>query len=358
MNNPKYIWSKADWPHFYHNNEAFNKLEQAFIQEHASIKSLLKNCSPETILETQSNLGIIETVYTSRIEGINLNTNSIFESYLNNVPQQREEKHALALLKLAIEHIGKPLTHSFIKEMNRTLLPELENAGNYVGDMKIIEGNQLMGKHRIIYEGVPKNQVEEEMDTFINWFNACKPSTPIVNAIRGHIHFESIHPFPDGNGRVGRAIMLIGLCRDLQTSIPLAISRAIEDSRADYYKMFDNRTHHQSLDISTALTTMQPTFISSIQHTKKIISLSQLRQKLKVNQATNKINSRQDKVMNRLINYELGDGFKGGLSNANYRKMAKCESKTAQRDLQKLTEIGLLKKTGSLKSTRYHLAIE
>jgi Fic family protein len=298
MDKPEYIWSRPEWPHFYHNTKAFESLEQAFIKEHLTIKDLLNECSPETILETQSNLGIIETVYTSRIEGINLNTNSIFESYLNNIPQKREEKHALALLKLAIDHIGKPLTHSFIKEMNRTLLPELPHAGTYVGDMKIIEGNQLMDKHRIIYEGVPKSQVEEEMDTFINWFNSCKPSTPLVNAIRGHIHFESIHPFPDGNGRVGRAIMLIGLCRDLQTNIPLAISRAIEDSRSDYYKMFDNRTHHQSLDISSALNTLQPTFISSIQHTKKIISLSKLRQNLK--QAT--LNPRQEKAMNRLIN--------------------------------------------------------
>jgi len=353
MNKPEYIWSRPEWPHFYHNTEVFEDLEQAFIKEHLTIKDLLKECSPETILETQSNLGIIETVYTSRIEGINLNTNSIFEAYLNNIPPKREEKHALNLLKLAIDHIGKPLTHSFIKEMNSTLLPEMEQAGNYVGDMKIIEGNHLMGKHRIIYEGVPKNQVEEEMNTFINWFNACKPSTPLCNAIRGHIHFESIHPFPDGNGRVGRAIMLIGLCRDLQTTIPLAISRAIEDSRSDYYKMFDNRTHHRSLDISTALTTMQPTFLSSIQHTKKIISLSKLRQQL--NQAS--LNARQEKAMNRLINYELGDGFKGGLSNTNYCKMARCESKTAQRDLQKLKELGLLEKTGTLKSTRYHLAI-
>lgn len=353
MDKPKYIWSRPEWPHFYHNSEAFTDLEQAFIKEHLTIKGLLEKCSPETILETQSNLGIIETVYTSRIEGINLNTNSIFESYLNNIPQKREEKHALDLLKLAIDHIGKPLTHSFIKEMNRALLPELEQAGNYVGDMKIIEGNQLMGQHKIIYEGVPKNDVEKEMETFINWFNASDPSTPLVNAIRGHIHFESIHPFPDGNGRVGRAIMLMGLCRDLQTNIPLAISRAIEDSRADYYKMFDNRTHHRSLDISTALTIMQPTFISSIQHTKKIISLSKLRQKL--NQAS--LNERQLKAMNRLINYELGDGFKGGLSNANYCKMTKCESKTALRDLQKLNSLGLLQKTGTLKTTRYHLAV-
>mgnify|MGYP000091345197 CR=1 FL=1 len=353
MDNPKYIWSIPEWPHFYHNTEAFRELEQAFIKESLSITTLLEKCSPETILEAQSNLGIIETVYTSRIEGINLNTNSIFESYLNNIPHKREEKQALDLLKLAIDHIGKPLTHEFIKKMNNTLLPELEHAGNYVGDMKIIEGNQLMDQHRIIYEGVPKIRVKEEMDTFINWFNASDLSTPLVNAIRGHIHFESIHPFPDGNGRVGRAIMLIGLCRDLQTTIPLAISRAIEDSRSDYYKMFDNRTHHRSLDISNALAIMQPTFISSIQHTKKIITLSKLRQKLKL--AT--LNERQEKAMNRLINYELGDGFKGGLSNANYCKMTNCESKTAQRDLQKLYSLGLLEKTGTLKSTRYHLVV-
>ncbi len=352
MDNPKYIWSLPEWPHFYHNGEAFREAEQAFIKEHLTIKDAFKKCSAETILEIQSNIGIIETVYTSRIEGINLSTNSIFESYLNNIPHKREEKHALDLLKLAIDHIGKPLTHAFIKKMNSTLLPDLEQAGNYVGDMKIIEGNQLMGQHRVIYEGVPKSHVDEEMDTFIHWYNGCDPSTPLVNAIRGHIHFESIHPFPDGNGRVGRAIMFMGLCRDLQTSIPLAISRAIEDSRATYYKMFDNRTHHQSLDISTALTMMQPTFISSIQHTKKIISLSKLRQKLK----QMPINERQQKAMQRLINYELGDGFKGGLSNSNYCKMTKCEAKTAQRDLQKLNTLGLLEKTGTLKGTRYHLA--
>lgn len=147
--------------------------------------------------------------------------------------------------------------------------------------------------------------------------------------------------------------MLMGLCRDLQTTIPLAISRAIEDFRSDYYKIFDSRTHHRSLDISAALSIMQPTFIASIQHTKKIISLSKLRRK--VYQTT--LNPRQQKAMNRLINYELGDGFKGGLSNSNYCKMTNCESKTAQRDLQSLNALRLLEKTGMLKSTRYHLGV-
>lgn len=168
LDNPKYIWSLSDWPHFYHNSEAFRELEQAFIKEHFVIEGLLEKSSAETILETQANLGIIETVYTLRIEGIHLNTNSIFESYLNNIPQKREEKQALDLLKLAIDHIGKPLSHSFIKKMNHTLLPYLDHAGSYVGDMKIIEGNQLMGQQRIIYEGVPKSRVEQEMNTFID----------------------------------------------------------------------------------------------------------------------------------------------------------------------------------------------
>ena len=90
-----------------------------------------------------------------------------------------------------------------------------------------------------IGRGVKKELVHDKMTEFIECYNQCPSNTPLVNAIRGHVHFETIHPFCDGNGRIGRNLILMGLCRDLGRNTPLALSRSFNMDLKSYYRQFD-----------------------------------------------------------------------------------------------------------------------
>jgi Fic family protein len=69
-----------------------------------------------------------------------------------------------------------------------------------------------------------------------------------------------------------------------------------------------------------------------------------------------KLNERQDKVIARMFREGI-DGFEGGLSAENYISITKTSRATATRDLQDLTSIGALSKTGERRHTRYYLKL-
>jgi Fic family protein len=70
--------------------------------------------------------------------------------------------------------------------------------------MQIISGP--VGKWKVHFEVPPSKIVPAEMKRFISWFNKDEIKNPILRSAIAHLYFESIHPFEDGNGRIGRAI--------------------------------------------------------------------------------------------------------------------------------------------------------
>jgi Fic family protein len=62
-----------------------------------------------------------------------------------------------------------------------------------------------IGRERIHYEAPPRARLDEEMLRFLEWFNGFRDSGAIIHASVAHLWFETLHPFEDGNGRLGRA---------------------------------------------------------------------------------------------------------------------------------------------------------
>ena len=81
----------------------------------------------------------------------------------------------------------------------------------------------------------------KEMKKFIRWFNNTAPGKPKaiqfapVRAAIAHLYFESIHPFEDGNGRVGRAIAEKALSQSFGYPAMLSLSQAIEADKKALY---------------------------------------------------------------------------------------------------------------------------
>lgn len=346
-----YLWQEPEFPHFYYNPAVVGPLEEAFALEIETLDRKLRKQHPgfDDVLTE-------EIVANSEIEGIMLDRDSVSSSFINNIsPTKEKEQGAVALMQMALSNYDRPLSHDLLESMHREILkgsgfPE-ESVGCYVGDMKIVSGKRFDHEYRVIHEGVGKDLVYDKMTEFIRWYNRCPSgTTPLANAIRGHVHFETIHPFCDGNGRIGRNLVLMGLCRDLKRNTPLALSRSFNTDLNSYYRQFES-----GLDLTNTIKRMSPLFLNAVLETGRILELTAYR--TRVSDQENILNARQMKVLHRLIGYELRGGFEGGMSNAKYQKMAKIGDRTALRDLDGLLERGLMIKEGKLKGTRYYLNV-
>ena len=105
-----------------------------------------------------------------------------------------------------IDIIDDDLTKGNIIEMNKILkrnTSDEDNPSYNVGGFKIVPN-----KIRLIniIETLHPDNVEEDMDKLLNWYRKIKKIT-LEDIIEFHVRFERIHPFGDGNGRVGRIIM-------------------------------------------------------------------------------------------------------------------------------------------------------
>ena len=190
------------------------------------------------------------------------------------------------------------------------------------------------------------------MKEFIDWFNSTKGHESILGrAALAHVYFESIHPFEDGNGRIGRAIAEKVLSQEVGRPILIAISKMLEKRKKEYYAALEkcNRT----LAVQDWVEFFAQIVLQAHEESMSLLYFIIEKSKM-ISSLSGQINERQTKVLLRLF-AEGPNGFKGGLSAENYIAITKTTRPTATRDLTDLVEKGALVKTGELRHTRYRL---
>ena len=154
---------------------------------------------------------------SNKIEGSHLTEDETEEIFETNsfIPKDNaaikvddltEMKNHFRLFDYMIDIIDDDLTKENIIEMNKILKRNTfdeDNPRYNVGGFKIVPNK--IGLINIIETSHPDN-VEEDMDKLLNWYRKIKKIT-LEDIIEFHVRFEKIHPFGDGNGRVGRIIM-------------------------------------------------------------------------------------------------------------------------------------------------------
>ena len=222
--------------------------------------------------------------------------------------------------------------------------------------MQIVSG--YVGSPKVHYEAPPSNVVSREMNCYIKWFNkidsSCSTALPILTrAGIAHLYFECIHPFEDGNGRIGRAIALKAIFQGLHRPTIIALSDILNRDKKNYYGALAKNNRNN--DITEWLLYFLQSALKAQQHTQAIIDLV-IEKKKFYERFANKLNIRQQKVVTRLFR-EGVSGFEGGLSAKNYIKIANTSASTATRDLQQLVDMGAFSAKGELKSRRYFLKL-
>lgn len=216
-----------------------------------------------------------------------------------------------------------------------------------------------MGKEKVHFEAPPSSSVDGEMKTFFQWFNDTAPGSkdeikkaPVRSAI-AHLYFETIHPFEDGNGRIGRAVAEKALSQTIGRPVLLSLSRAIEAKNKLYYNALEQA--QKSNEITSWINYFANTILEAQILEKQVVDFILKKAKF-FDRFKLALNERHFKVVRRML--DAGpNGFEGGMSAEKYIGITKTSKATATRDLQNLLELEVLMVEGGGRSTNYVLNI-
>jgi len=211
---------------------------------------------------------------------------------------------------------------------------------------------------KVHFEAPPSARVPAEMKRFIEWFNstapdAAKPLPALTRAGVAHLYFETIHPFEDGNGRIGRAISEKALAQALGHPTLTSLATTILIRRKGYYQALEEA--NKDNEITDWLSWFAGIALEAQARTEARVEFLIDKTKL-LDRCRGQLNARQEKALLRMLR-EGPDGFKGGLSAGNYATITGASPATTTRDLADLVTKNALVRTGERRHARYAVAI-
>jgi Fic family protein len=357
-------WQQTDWPDFTYDEAAFALLEKRFLQESGILFGAFTHIDERDKKQLTIELISTEALKTSEIEGELLSRDSVQSSIrrhfgltTDNRKIPAAEKGIAELMLHLHENFAEPLAHETLHKWHEMLCMgrhDLKVIGSYrthPEPMEVISGP--LHKPVVHFEAPPSKQMQHEMERFVTWFNEDTKTPTLAKAAIAHLYFVCIHPFEDGNGRIGRALVEKPLAQTLGYPTLIALSSQIERGRKRYYEMLEqsNKNNEITQWITYFATLILDAQAETLRHVEFLISKTKFFDRFR-----NQLNERQKKVILRL--FEAGpDGFDGGLSASNYRAITGSPPATVTRDLHDLAEKGALTKTGELKGSRYWLKV-
>lgn len=361
-----YNWQQKDWPDFQYQTTDIEDLLLDFAERTGRISGLLLGLSEETQTEAVIQTMISEALKTSAIEGEFLSRSDVTSSIRRNlgldthIPRTKDQRvEGIAALMLDVRSgFSEPLSLHMLFTWHKLLFSGRTDvlAGSWrthEKPMQVISG--AIGKEKVHFEAPPSKKVEAEMEHFIHWFNQTAPSSgngikkPIIRAAIAHSWFESIHPFEDGNGRIGRAISEKALSQHLKRPVMISLSKSIESDKKAYYNALQKV--QRSNEITPWITYFTRTVLDAQKDAEQEIEFT-LKKTRFFDLHKDELNPRQLKAVRRMLEEGPG-GFEGGMNARKYISLTQTSKATATRDLQDLLQKNILITSGGGRSTRY-----
>lgn len=362
-------WQRKTWPRFHYEENSLEGLEREFLQNSGVFSGSLKHIQETEKAELSAQLISDEAVKTSEIEGEYLNRDSVQSSIRREFGLVADKRRAppaeLGIAEMmmdAYRGFTQPLAHNTLWHWHERLTVgrrDLTDVGRYRthdDPMQIVSGP--LHQPKIHFEAPPSQIMKKEMNQFVSWFNQTAPDgkSPLPALTRAgitHLYFVCIHPFEDGNGRIGRALAEKALSQNLGHPTLIALSRTIQNHRKAYYAALER--NNKDNEITDWLVYFAQTVLEAQKESQTLINFLIEKTKL-FDRVRGQLNLRQEKALLRMFR-EGPSGFKGGLSAENYIAITKTSRATATRDLQDLVQKKVLLRHGELKSTRYELNV-
>jgi Fic family protein len=363
-----YNWQKPDWPQFTFSLENVEELLFTYMLEVGTINGYLAGLDEIDQLDALIRTMVAEALKSSEIEGEYLDREDVKSSVRNNLglnnPKEtvkdKRSKGMSSLLADVRSTYKAPLNEAKLLEWHRFLMlgvtdPSVGRWRTHTEPMQVISG--ALGKQRVHFEAPPSAQVPKEMHRFIAWFNATAPDQPngikkpIIRAALAHLYFESIHPFEDGNGRIGRCISEKALSQDMDRPVMISLSRTIEADKKRYYSSLEKA--QKSNEITPWIQFFVDVVVAAQEEAKEEIAFT-LQKTRFFDQYRSVLNARQLRVVQRML-AEGPKGFEGGMNARKYMGITKTSKATATRDLKDMVRKNVCVVIGGGRSTRYTL---
>ena len=362
----KYIHEMPGWPEMEYDESVVNKLLLLFYQAQGRLFGKLDalgfDVQNDLLLSSMAD----EVIDSSEIEGESLNRSSVRSSVAKRlgledagITDNTTGYYAEGVVDMALDatqHYDQQITderlfgwHAALFPTGRSGIRRITVGAYRSNEMSIVSG--AIGKEKVHYEAPSPERVSGEMKRFLEWIDEKHEIDLYVKAGIAHLWFESIHPFDDGNGRIGRAIVDLMLARAENSSKRFySLSSQFLKERTAYYNEleiaqgYSGKTERWLLWFINCLTRAIESSEEKLEKAKqKAIFFDKIR--------IIAMNDRQITMLNKLI-----DGFDGKLTTVKWAKICKCSHDTALRDIDDLINKDVLKRSAeSGRSTSYSL---
>jgi Fic family protein len=368
----QWIWNSPAWPHLtYSLDRLLEPLQRARL-DHGRLLGKAEALSTGDLTSVQRDVWSGEAMATAAIEGEELPVASVRSSvarrlgmtadFVASVP--RNVEGLLDVMESAAADWDSSLTEERLCRWQAALFPaggsalrqiEVGRYRSHEDPMQIVSGP--LSKEHVHYVAPPSAAVRAEMQLFLDWFNRPQGVDGILRAGLAHVWFESIHPFEDGNGRIGRAIIDLALAQDARKPTRLhGVSSELRRRQNEYYDAL-NQAQRGNGDVTAWLEWFVSALSESCKRTALLIDEALIRARFWSDHRNVSLNERQRKALNRML--EAGPGrFEGGLTQRKYVGITGTSTATAWRDLEDLLKKGLLvPASAGGRSAHYNLAI-
>jgi Fic family protein len=365
----KWNWQRRDWPNFQWDRTRLALAEQEFLVGGGMLTGTVKHLGGEEREQLAVEAMSTEAVTTSEIEGEILDRASVQSSIRKHLGlatdkrQARPAEEGIAEMMVNLHRSSlTPLSGEMLFAWHRMVMAgrrDLADIGRYRRSkepMQVVSGG--LGRPKVHFEAPPSSRVRSEMERFIQWFNRTSPGNSealpgLTRAGIAHLYFECIHPFEDGNGRIGRALAEKSLSQNLGQPTLTALATTILAHQKSYYRALE--AANKENEITAWLAWFAGVVIEAQRRTlalvEFVIDKARFLERLK-----GQLNERQEKALLRMFK-EGPEGFKGGMSAGKYATITGASSATTTRDLVDLVDKNALIRAGELRHARYHLTL-
>ena len=366
----EWIWGAPQWPRLTVDIDRVRQAEGGLFRDAARFNAQMVRLEPRDKDEVYLVGMVDEAMNTSAIEGEMLARRDVRSSLfvqLGLIPAMPQEKRAKGIVSALLDcrrNFFEPLSMADLLTWQEHTIGAMDVVPGWRdtkdGPMQIVSGR--IDNPKVHYEAPPAERLKRELNAFVKWFNDTDPTVAGANNLPGtaraaiaHLWFEVLHPFRDGNGRIGRLIAEKALAQELKNQPLFSLSKAIEEDRRTYYEVLNRASRQQDMDV----TDFAVWFASTVHQAHK---KSELMVRFVIEKAAfwdrfgkAPVSVRQRSVINKV--FDKGpDAFESGIAANHYQGLSKVSRATATRDLASLVDMGLLVKLeGGGRSTRYAL---
>lgn len=362
-----YLHELKDWPRFTWDQEKIAQRLAAVRHEQGRLIGRMETLGFQSRQEATLETLTTDVIKSSEIEGERFDLGQVRSSIARRLGidiggLKTADRHVEGVVEMTLDatrHYDQPLTAERLFGWHSALFPTGRSGmrtihvgcwrGDRKGPMQVVSGPE--GRERVHFEAPLAPRLPEEMNFFMDWYNKDAGMDLVLKAGLAHLWFVTLHPFEDGNGRIGRAIGDMTLARSEKSPQRFySLSAQILQGRAAYYDILE-MTQKGTMDVTLWMDWFLACLDRAIQGAQNTLASVLSKARFWKSLEGVSLNERQRSVLLR-----LQEGFQGKLTTSKWAKLTKSSQDTALRDILDLVEKGILiKSPEGGRSTSYTL---